>query len=140
MSSLQERLESELREGLNSWSENTERDEMLMDLFFNNLKANKMKTYKESTLHAINYSENKDELSYPKSIRALATHMTNLPVANAHVERIFSQLKLLYHNRRLNLDQEQANEILFLGINNCIPDVTVEDLEREIYQGRSKHI
>ena len=130
MSSLQERLESELREGLNSWSENTERDEMLMDLFFNNLKANKMKTWKESTLHAIN----------PKSIRALATHMTNLPVANAHVERIFSQLKLLYHNRRLNLDQEQANEILFLGINNCIPDVTVEDLEREIYQGRSKHI
>ncbi len=65
---------------------------------------------------------------YPEHLRRIATILICLPVSSACVERVFSQLKLLYSKRRLSLNPECVKQLMFLGLNNCIPSFTNRDL------------
>ena len=66
-----------------------------------------------------------DGTHYPKAIRNLAAVLTNLPVSNAPVERIFSQLKLVYSKRRLRMTPNRVSDILFLGVNQLVPNYSL---------------
>lgn len=66
---------------------------------------------------------------YPVSLRRVAQVLISLPVSSANVERVFSHLKLLYNKRRLNLNLEIVNELMFLGRNDCVPPNTRKDLK-----------
>ncbi len=43
------------------------------------------------------------------------------PVSNPNCERVFSHLKNLYRKNRLSLSPNMVNSLMFLGINNIIP-------------------
>ncbi len=65
---------------------------------------------------------------YPIALRNLAAVLFNLPVSNATVERVFSQLKLVYSKRRLNMLPRTVSDILFLGVNKLVPTYGLKDL------------
>ncbi len=64
---------------------------------------------------------------YPEHLRRIATILICLPVSSARVERVFSQLKLLYSKRRLSLNPECVKQLMFLGLNKCIPSFTARN-------------
>ena len=64
---------------------------------------------------------------YPEHLRRIATILICLPVSSARVERVFSQLKLLYSKRRLSLNPECVKQLMFLGLNKCIPSFTTRN-------------
>ncbi len=63
---------------------------------------------------------------YPHALNQLASNLVCLPVSNSNVERIFSQLKLLYSKKRLRMNSPLVSQLMFLGINKCLParDIT----------------
>lgn len=65
--------------------------------------------------------------AYPPHLRRIATILVCLPVSSARVERIFSHLKLMFSKRRLRLNTDVVKQLMFLGINECVPNFTIKE-------------
>ncbi|MCP4052236.1 MAG: hAT transposon family protein [Mesoflavibacter sp.] len=72
-------------------------------------------------------SDSNIEHEYPPHLRRIASILICLPCASANVERVFSQLKLLYSKRRLQMNPEVVKQLMFLGCNNVLPTFTLKD-------------
>ena len=81
----------------------------------NNSKSISIRLFNNCIVNLPYYSQ------YPHTLRQLASNLVCLPVSNSNVERIFSQLKLLYSKKRLRMNSPLVSELMFLNINKCLP-------------------